>query len=100
MLAFVVGGPASAFSQPAQPQGYVRVPERQSYTDVKGRSSSGSIVLVLVPKGTVLPMTGRQGEWIQVQLAPELRQLGIPMRWYNNEDAGFMHESTVEVVKK
>jgi hypothetical protein len=45
-------------------------------------------------------MTGRQGEWIQVQLAPELRQLGIPMRWYNNEDAGFMHESTVEVVKK
>jgi uncharacterized protein YgiM (DUF1202 family) len=80
-------------------QEYVRVPERQTHTDVKAGSSSGSIVLVLVPKGTVLPVIGRQGEWIQVRLSPELRKVGVPMRWYKNEDAGFVHDSTVEVIK-
>jgi len=80
-------------------QEYVRVPDRQTHTDVKASSSSGSIVLVLVPKGTTLPVIGRQGEWIQVRLSPELRKTGIPMRWYKNEDAGFVHESTVEVIK-
>jgi hypothetical protein len=49
--------------------------------------------------GTVLPVVGRQGEWIQVRLAPELRQRGTPMRWYNNEEAGFVHESLVEFIK-
>ena len=80
-------------------QEYVRVPDRQTHTDVKASSSSGAIVLVLVPKGTTLPVIGRQGEWIQVRLSPELRKTGIPMRWYKNEDAGFVHESTVEVIK-
>ena len=80
-------------------QEYVRVPERQTHTDIKAGSSSGSIVLVLVPKGTVLPVIKRQGEWIQVRLSPELRKVGIPMRWYKNEDAGFVHDSTVEAIK-
>jgi hypothetical protein len=58
------------------------------------------VVLVLVPKGTILPVVGRRGEWIQVRLAPELRQLGTSMRWYNNEEAGFVHESLVDVITK
>ena len=79
---------------------YVRVPARQSNTDIKASAGSGSIVLLLVPSGTVLPVLGRQGEWIQVRLSPELRQVGTPMRWYKNEEAGFVHDSTVEVFKK
>src|SRR3989304_4506380 len=73
-------------------QEYIRVPERQTHTDVKAGPSSGSIVLVLIPSGTVLPVVKRQGEWIQVRLSPELR-LGIPMRWYKNEELGFVHDS-------
>ncbi len=84
---------------PAYGQEHIRVPERQSHTDVKAESSSGSIVLVLIPSGTVLPLVKRQGEWLQVRLSPELRTTGIPMRWYANEQLGFVHESTVDVVK-
>ena len=83
----------------AAAQEYIRVPERQTHTDVKAESSSGSIVLVLIPSGTVLPVVKRQGEWVQVKLSPELRKTGIPMRWYENEQLGFVHESTVEVIK-
>lgn len=84
---------------PASPlaQEYVRVPARQTHTDVKADASSGSIALVLIPSGTVLPVIGRQGEWVQVELSPELRKIGIPVRWYMNEDRGFVHESTVEL---
>jgi uncharacterized protein YgiM (DUF1202 family) len=80
-------------------QEFVRVPQRQSHTDVKADASSGSIVLVLIPSGTTLPVVKREGEWIQVKLSPELRKTGIPMRWYENETLGFVHESTVEVLK-
>src|SRR4029077_16229327 len=79
-------------------QQYIRVPDRQTHTDVKAESSSGAIVLVLIPSGTTLPIVGRDGEWLQVALPPELRHTGIPMRWYKNEQTGFVHESTVEVV--
>lgn len=72
----------------------VRVPT--SYANVHMGSSSGQQVLVLVPKGTVLTVTDRRGEWIQVQLSPELRKTGMVMRWYKNEDRGWMHDSTVE----
>jgi uncharacterized protein YgiM (DUF1202 family) len=80
-------------------QEYIRVPQRQSQTDVKADASSGSIVLVLIPSGTILPVVKREGEWIQVKLSPDLRKTGIPMRWYENETLGFVHESTVEVIK-
>jgi len=62
--------------------------------------SSGQVILVLVAKDTVLPVTGRRGEWIEVELSPELRKTGMVMRWYKNENRGWMHESTVEVVKE
>jgi hypothetical protein len=83
----------------AAAQEYIRVPERQTHTDVKAEASSGSIVLVLIPSGTALPVVKRQGEWLQVKLSPALRHTGIPMRWYKNEDVGFVHESTVDVLK-
>ena len=83
----------------AAAQEFIRVPERQTHTDVKAGSSSGSIVLVLIPSGTTLPIVGRDGEWLEVRLSPELRHTGIPMRWYKNEQTGFVHESTVEVMK-
>ena len=80
-------------------QEYIRVPTRQTHTDVKAEASSGSIVLVLIPSGTALPVVKRQGEWLQVKLSAELRKTGTPMRWYKNEDLGFVHESTVDVLK-
>lgn len=76
----------------------VRVPERQDYTNVHMGASSGQPVLVLVPQGTVLPVLKKQGEWYLVKLTPELRKLGMPMRWYKNETQGWVHESTVERV--
>jgi hypothetical protein len=94
VIAAIALGPRMAAAQE-----YIRVPERQTHTDVKADSSSGSIVLVLIPSGTMLPIVGRDGEWLEVKLSPELRQSGIPMRWYKNEQTGFVHESTVEVRK-
>lgn len=95
----LVLGLVLAFAGRAFAQESIRVPDRQTHSDVKAGPSSGSIVLVLIPAGTVLPIVGRQGEWLQVRLSPELRRRGVPMRWYKNEDVGFVHESTVEIVK-
>jgi hypothetical protein len=85
-----------AFGQPLPAE--VRVPDRQDYTNAHMGASSGQPVLVLIPAGTVLPVVKQQGEWYLVRLAPELRKLGMRMRWYKNEDQGWVHESTVEVV--
>jgi uncharacterized protein YgiM (DUF1202 family) len=87
--------PQTAFSQAAPER--VRVPT--SYANVHMGPSSGQEVLVLVPRGTVLTVLGRDKEWIQVRLSPELRKTGMVMRWYKNEDRGWMHDSTVELVK-
>jgi len=46
----------------------------------------------------VLNVLGRDKEWIQVQLSPELRKTGMVMRWYKNEDRGWVHDSTVELI--
>jgi uncharacterized protein YgiM (DUF1202 family) len=75
----------------------VRVPT--SYANVHMGPSSGQQVLVLVPRGTILTVLGRDKEWIQVRLTPDLRKTGMVMRWYKNEDRGWMHDSTVEAVK-
>jgi hypothetical protein len=104
LLALFVFMPLNASAQggnkPVPATGFALVPERQAYTDIKQSAGSGSVILVLVPKGTVLPIVGRQGEWLQVTLAPELRQIGQVYRWYNNEKTGFVHESTVQVLKE
>ena len=96
MALALFSAPPVAFSQ-APTTERVRVPT--SYANVHMTPSSGAQVLVLVPKGTVLNVVGRDKEWIQVQLTPALRKTGMVMRWYKNEDKGWMHDSTVEVVK-
>src|SRR5918999_4128475 len=79
---------------PGQSKGdRVRVPT--SHANVHMSAGSGSEVLVLVPRGTVLTVLARKGEWLQVQLSPELRKTGMVMRWYMNETGGWMHDSTV-----
>lgn len=82
---------------PGPPTEQARVPT--SYANVHRGSSSGQVILVLVPGGTVLPIIGRRGEWVQVRLAPELRKTGMVVRWYENETSGWMHDSTVEISK-
>jgi uncharacterized protein YgiM (DUF1202 family) len=78
------------------PSERVRVPT--SYANVHMGPSSGQEVLVLVPRGTVLTVLARDQEWIQVELTPELRKTGMVMRWYKNEDRGWLHDSTVELL--
>jgi uncharacterized protein YgiM (DUF1202 family) len=75
-----------------------RVEVPTTHANVHMNAGSGSEVLVLAPKGTVLTVTDRRGEWIQVQLSPELRKTGLVMRWYKNEERGWMHDSTVKRV--
>ena len=88
--------PAVASSQEARDE--VRVPT--SHANVHMGPATYHEILVLVPEDTVLPVTGRQGDWIEVELDPQLKKLGMKMRWYENEERGWMHESTVEVVEE
>jgi uncharacterized protein YgiM (DUF1202 family) len=88
-----IAGQATGQAPPEQ----VRVPT--SHANVHMGPSTGQEVLVLVARGTVLTVLGRDKEWIQVQLTPDLRKTGMVMRWYKNEDRGWMHDSTVEVLK-
>ena len=94
----VAGSSQDVAASSQEVEGYVRVPT--SHANVHMGPSSGQQVLWLAPEGTVFPVIGRQGEWLIVQLSPELRETGIVMRWYRNEDRGYMHESTVEFVEE
>ena len=90
----------SAFSQTAAPR--VEAPKElatvpTSHASVHMAAGSGSELLLMVPKGTVMPVLGRKGEWVQVRLTPELRKTSIVIRWYKNEDNGWMHDSTVVI---
>lgn len=107
-VAMLLGRVAS--TQAPAPSEQARVPT--SYANVHEGPGSGSAVLVLVPRDTVLPVIGRRGEWVQVRLSPELRKTGMVMRWYEgkheiirrgrritigDEDSGWMHDSTVVI---
>ena len=83
--------PGRAASQPAPER--VRVATR--HANVHKGPNTTTEVLVLVPRDSVLTVLGRDKEWIQVQLTPDLRTTGMVMRWYKNEDRGWMHDSTV-----
>jgi uncharacterized protein YgiM (DUF1202 family) len=89
--------PAPSPSPAGPPTEQAEVPT--SYANVHRGSGSGQVILVLVPRGTVMPILGRRGEWVQVQLSPELRKTGMVMRWYENETSGWMHDSTVKIAK-
>lgn len=75
----------------------VRVPT--SHANVHMGPNTTTQVLVLVPRDTVLTVLARDKEWVQVRLTPDLRTRGMLMRWYKNEDRGWMHDSTVELLK-
>ena len=90
------GGQGQAIQAPADAKVLATVRVPTSHANIHSGPSTGNEVLVLAAKGTVMPMVGRRGEWIQVRLAPEIRKTGILMRWYNNETSGWMHDSTVE----
>jgi len=75
----------------------VRVPN--AHANVHKGPNTTTEVLVLAPRGTVLDVLARDKEWVQVRLTPELRKTGLVMRWYKNEDRGWMHDSTVVAAK-
>jgi uncharacterized protein YgiM (DUF1202 family) len=87
-----------AAAQAPQPTGE-RVRVKAGHANVHTGPTSGNEVLVLAAKGTVLPVLARRGEWVQVGLSPELRKTGMLMRWYKNENNGWIHDSMLEVVK-
>ena len=97
LVALVLAFPIAAAMQAPASTERARVPT--SHANVHMGPGSGQEVLILVAKGTVLPVIGRSGEWVQVQLSPELRKTGMVMRWYKNETSGWMHDSTVEIIK-
>ena len=90
-------GRGAEVQAPAPTGELVRV--KAAHANVQTGPTSGNEVLVLAAKGTVLPVLARRGEWIQVGLSPELRKTGMVMRWYKNENNGWIHDSMVEVVK-
>jgi hypothetical protein len=102
LLASTVAAQAAPAQAPATSAASAQVKERvrvpNSGANVHMGSSSGAELLVVLPKGTVLDVIGRDKEWIQVRLTPEMRKSGLVFRWYKNEDRGWMHDSTVEVV--
>jgi hypothetical protein len=88
----------AAQAPPAQaPSERVRVPAK--HANVHMGPNTTTEVLLLVPRDTVLTVLARDKEWVQVRLTPELRKTGMVMRWYKNEDRGWMHDSTVQTMK-
>jgi uncharacterized protein YgiM (DUF1202 family) len=87
-----------AEAQAPQPTGE-RVRVKAGHANIHTGPTSGNEVLVLAAKGTVLPVLARRGEWVQVGLSPELRKTGMVMRWYKNENNGWIHDSLLDAVK-
>jgi uncharacterized protein YgiM (DUF1202 family) len=96
-LAMLLGRASSGAAQSGAGE-QVRVPKKNA--NVHAGPSTSSVVLVVVPQNTVLTVLERRNVWLQVQLTSQLRQAGTPMRWYKNEDRGWMHESTVEAIRR
>jgi hypothetical protein len=93
------GAGQRATGQPAPAEaatGRVRVPT--SHANVHVGPSTGAVRLVMAARGTEFEVTGRDKEWIQVALTPDVRKTGIVVRWYHNETRGWLHDSTVQVV--
>lgn len=76
-----------------------RVRVKAGHANVHMGPTTVNEVIVLAPKGTVLPVLARRGEWVRVGITPALRKTGLVMRWYKSEDNGWIHDSLLEVVK-
>ena len=110
VLFFIVGAPltaeqrgrggqgAAASGEVPKPTGEI-VRVKAGHANIHTGPTSGNEVLVLAAKGTLLPVLARRGEWIQVALSNELRKTGMVMRWYKNENNGWIHDSLLDVVK-
>jgi uncharacterized protein YgiM (DUF1202 family) len=92
------GGQGEPVPAPANAKVVAQVRVPVSHANVHTGPSTGNEVIVLAAKGTVMPMVGRRGEWVQVLISPEMRKTGMPMRWYGNETSGWVHDSMVEIV--
>jgi uncharacterized protein YgiM (DUF1202 family) len=92
------GQGTGAAAQAPQPTGE-RVRVKAGHANIHTGPTSGNEVLWLAAKGTVLPVLARRGEWIQVGLLPDLKKTGMVMRWYKNENNGWIHDSMLDVVK-
>jgi uncharacterized protein YgiM (DUF1202 family) len=92
------GQGAAASGEVPKPTGEV-VRVKAGHANIHTGPTSGNEVLVLAAKGTLLPVLARRGEWIQVALSSELKKTGMVMRWYKNENNGWVHDSMLEVVK-
>ena len=92
------GQGAAASGEVPKPTGEV-VRVKAGHANNQTGPTSGNEVLVLAAKGTLLPVLARRGEWVQVALSNELRKTGMVMRWYKNENNGWVHDSMLEVVK-
>ena len=92
------GQGAAASGEVPKPTGEV-VRVKAGHANIHTGPTSGNEVLVLPAKGTLLPVLARRGEWIQVALSQELRKTGMVMRWYKNENNGWIHDSMIDVVK-
>jgi uncharacterized protein YgiM (DUF1202 family) len=93
------GGQGQAVQGPAPKPTGERVRVKAGRANVHTGPTSGNEVLVLAAKGTILPVLEKRGEWVRVGLSPELRKTGLVMRWYKNEDNGWIHDSMLEIVK-
>ena len=92
------GQGTGAAAEAPKPTGEV-VRVKAGHANVHTGPTSSNEVLVLAAKGTTLQVLARRGEWIQVGLSPELRKTGMVMRWYKNENNGWIHDSMIDVVK-
>jgi uncharacterized protein YgiM (DUF1202 family) len=93
------GGQGTGASAEAPKPTGERVRVKTRHANIHTGPTSGNEVLVLAAKGTILPVLARRGEWVQVGLSPELRKTGMVMRWYKNENNGWIHDSMLEVTK-
>ena len=93
------GGQGTGVEGQAPPPTGEQVRVKTGHANVHSGPTSGNEVLVLAAKGTVLPVLARRGEWVQVGLSPDLRKTGMVMRWYKNENNGWIHDSMLEVAK-
>jgi len=92
------GQGAAASGEVPKPTGEV-VRVKAGHANIHTGPTSGNEVLVLAAKGTQLAVLAHRGEWVQVALSNELRKTGMVMRWYKNENNGWIHDSMLDVVK-
>ena len=93
------GGQGQPAAAKAPPRIGERVRVKVGHANVHMGPTTVNEVIVLAPKGTVLPVLGRRGEWVHVGVPPALRKTGMVMRWYKNEDNGWIHDSLLEIVQ-